>query len=166
MNGPTRGHDVFIPMEWLIGGADYAGKGYSAGGMSVCRSWYLITRTWHGDGPPNSENDRRIRLVFVPGMSIGKFEGVAESLGRCGLTYLLEATRTLTTTSLDMKEKPGIVTAIAKYHMTEMASKLSLNDSMDIHSGRNSRWPNELLGCAYLGIPVAITVEGAKYPNS
>ena len=28
MNGPTRGHDVFIPMEWLIGGADYAGKGW------------------------------------------------------------------------------------------------------------------------------------------
>jgi len=61
-------------------------------------------------------------------MPIGKFEGVAESLGRIGgLTYLLEATRTLTTTSLDLKEKPGIVTAIAKYHMTEIARTI-LND--------------------------------------
>lgn len=28
MNGPTRGEDVFIPMDWLIGGSDYAGKGW------------------------------------------------------------------------------------------------------------------------------------------
>ncbi len=165
MNGPTRGTDVFIPMDWLIGGADYAGKGWrmlveclSAGrGISLpalgAAIGHLTTRTTGAYS--------YVRKQF--GMSIGKFEGVAESLGRIGgLTYLLEATRTLTTTSLDMKEKPGIVTAISKYHMTEIARTI-LNDSMDIHSGRAIQdGPMNYLASPYLGIPVAITVEGAN----
>ncbi|GAK84396.1 butyryl-CoA dehydrogenase [Vibrio ponticus] len=165
MNGPTRGKDVFIPMDWLIGGQEYAGKGWrmlveclSAGrGISLpalgTAIGHLTSRTTGAYA--------YVRKQF--GMSIGKFEGVAEALGRIGgLTYLLEATRTLTTTSLDMKEKPGIVTAIAKYHMTEMARTI-LNDSMDIHAGRAIQdGPMNYLAKHYLGIPVAITVEGAN----
>ncbi|RBW67201.1 acyl-CoA dehydrogenase [Vibrionales bacterium C3R12] len=165
MNGPTRGEDVFIPMDWLIGGSDYAGKGWrmlveclSAGrGISLpalgSAMGHLTARTTGAYA--------YVRKQF--GMSIGKFEGVAESLGRIGgLTYLLEASRTLTTTSLDLKEKPGIVTAIAKYHMTEIARTI-LNDSMDIHSGRAIQdGPMNYLVAPYLGIPVAITVEGAN----
>ncbi|WP_194435339.1 acyl-CoA dehydrogenase [Vibrio fluminensis] len=165
MNGPTRGKDVFIPLDWLIGGQEYAGKGWrmlveclSAGrGISLpalgTAIGHLTSRTTGAYA--------YVRKQF--GMSIGKFEGVAEALGRIGgLTYLLEATRTLTTTSLDMKEKPGIVTAIAKYHMTEMARTI-LNDSMDIHAGRAIQdGPMNYLAKHYLGIPVAITVEGAN----
>ncbi|ELA7355224.1 acyl-CoA dehydrogenase [Vibrio alginolyticus] len=165
MNGPTRGEDVFIPMDWLIGGADYAGKGWrmlveclSAGrGISLpalgTAIGHLTTRTTGAYA--------YVRKQF--GMSIGKFEGVAEAMGRIGgLTYLLEATRTLTTTSLDMKEKPGIVTAIAKYHMTEIARTI-LNDSFDIHAGRAIQdGPMNYLAKHYLGVPVAITVEGAN----
>lgn len=165
MNGPTRGNDVFIPIDWLIGGSDYAGKGWrmlveclSAGrGISLpalgTAIGHLTARTTGAYA--------YVRKQF--GMPIGKFEGVAESLGRIGgLTYLLEATRTLTTTSLDLKEKPGIVTAIAKYHMTEIARTI-LNDSMDIHSGRAIQdGPMNYLASHYLGIPVAITVEGAN----
>ncbi|MCL9775801.1 acyl-CoA dehydrogenase [Vibrio methylphosphonaticus] len=165
MNGPTRGNDVFIPMDWLIGGADYAGRGWrmlveclSAGrGISLpalgTAIGHLTTRTTGAYA--------YVRKQF--GMSIGKFEGVAEAMGRIGgLTYLLEATRTMTTTSLDMGEKPGIVTAIAKYHMTEMARTI-LNDSMDIHAGRAIQdGPMNYLASSYLGIPVAITVEGAN----
>ncbi len=165
MNGPTRGEDVFIPMDWLIGGADYAGKGWrmlveclSAGrGISLpalgAAIGHLTSRTTGAYS--------YVRKQF--GMQIGKFEGVAEALGRIGgLTYLLESTRTLTTTSLDLKEKPGIVTAIAKYHMTEIARTI-LNDSMDIHSGRAIQdGPMNYLASHYLGIPVAITVEGAN----
>ncbi len=165
MNGPTRGKDVFIPMDWLIGGQEYAGKGWrmlveclSAGrGISLpalgTAIGHLTARTTGAYA--------YVRKQF--GMSIGKFEGVAEALGRIGgYTYLLEATRTLTTTSLDMNEKPGIVTAIAKYHMTEMARTI-LNDSMDIHAGRAIQdGPMNYLAKHYIGIPVAITVEGAN----
>ena len=75
-----------------------------------------------------------IRRQF--GLSIGRFEGVQEALARiAGLTYQLEAARRLTCTGLDMGQRPGIITAIAKYHMTEMARQV-LNDAMDVHAGR------------------------------
>lgn len=165
MNGPTRGEDIFIPMDWLIGGADYAGKGWrmlveclSAGrGISLpalgTAIGHLTSRTTGAYA--------YVRKQF--GMSIGKFEGVADAMARIGgMTYMLEAARTLTTTSLDMGEKPGIVTAIAKYHMTEMARTI-LNDSMDIHSGRAIQTgPMNYLAHHYYGVPVAITVEGAN----
>ncbi|MGL6296441.1 MAG: acyl-CoA dehydrogenase, partial [Plesiomonas sp.] len=165
MNGPTWGKDVFIPLDWIIGGAEYAGKGWrmlveclSAGrGISLpalgTAIGHLTTRTTGAYS--------YVRKQF--GMSIGRFEGVAEAMGRIGgLTYLLEASRTLTTTALDTGEIPGIVTAIAKYHMTEIGRKL-LNDSMDVHAGRAIQLGEmNYLGHHYFGIPVAITVEGAN----
>lgn len=165
MNGPTHGNDVFIPIEWIIGGKEYAGKGWrmlveclSAGrGISLPA---LGTAVGHLSARTTGTY-AFVRKQF--GMSIGKFEGVAEALGRIGAyTYMLEAARLLTTTSLDMKEKPGIVTAIAKYHMTELARTL-LNDAIDVHAGRAIQLgPRNYLAHLYFGIPVAITVEGAN----
>lgn len=165
MNGPTRGQDVFIPMDWVIGGQDYVGRGWrmlveclSAGrGISLPA---LGTAVGHLTAKTTGAYSY-VRKQF--GMSIGNFEGVAQAMGRIGgYTYMLEASRTLTTTSLDMKEKPGIVTAIAKYHMTEMARTI-LNDAMDIHAGRAIQLgPMNYLGHHYFGMPVAITVEGAN----
>ncbi|KJG11377.1 acyl-CoA dehydrogenase [Photobacterium kishitanii] len=165
MNGPTRGKDVFIPLDWIIGGQDYAGKGWrmlveclSAGrGISLpalgAAIGHLAAKTTGAYAV--------VRKQF--GMPIGNFEGVAQALGRIGgFTYMLEATRTLTTTALDMGQTPGIVTAIAKYHMTEM-SRTVLNDAMDIHAGRGIQLgPMNYLGHHYFGVPVAITVEGAN----
>lgn len=165
MNGPTRGKNVFIPMEWVIGGQDYVGRGWrmlveclSAGrGISLpalgTAVGHLTARTTGAYA--------YVRKQF--GMPIGNFEGVAESMGRIGgVTYMLEAARTLTTTSLDLEEKPGIVTAIAKYHMTELARTI-LNDAMDVHAGRAIQLgPMNYIGHHYFGMPVAITVEGAN----
>ena len=165
MNGPTWGDNVFIPLEWIIGGWPYAGKGWrmlveclSAGrGISLpalgAACGHISTRT--------TSAYAYVRRQF--GLSIGRFEGVQEALARiAGLTYQLEATRRLTTTGLDLGERPGIVTAIAKYHMTEQA-RLILNDAMDIHAGRAVQLgPNNYLGYHYMGIPIAITVEGAN----
>ncbi|BAX52695.1 Acyl-coenzyme A dehydrogenase [Photobacterium damselae subsp. piscicida] len=165
MNGPTRGNDVFIPMDWLIGGQEYAGKGWrmlveclSAGrGISLPA---LGTAIGHLTARTTGAYSY-VRKQF--GTSIGNFEGVAQAMGRIGgLTYLLESARTLTTTALDSGQKPGIVTAIAKYHMTELA-RVILNDSMDIHAGRAIQLgPMNYIGHHYFGIPVAITVEGAN----
>lgn len=165
MNGPTRGHHVFIPLDWIIGGQDYAGKGWrmlveclSAGrGISLPA---LGTAIGHLAAKTTGAY-AVVRKQF--GMPIGNFEGVAQALGRIGgFTYMLEATRTLTTTALDTGQTPGIVTAIAKYHMTEM-SRTVLNDAMDVHAGRGIQLgPMNYLGHHYFGMPVAITVEGAN----
>lgn len=165
MNGTTYGEDVFIPIDWIIGGEQYAGKGWrmlveclSAGrGISLPA---LSTASGHLSSRMTSAY-AYIRRQF--GMSIGKFEGVQESLARIGgHTYALEAMRTMTAGAVDLKVKPSVVTAIAKYHMTEMARTV-INDSMDIHSGKGIQMgPKNYLAYAYMSIPISITVEGAN----
>ncbi|MCC4265530.1 acyl-CoA dehydrogenase [Oceanimonas baumannii] len=165
LNGTTRGKDVFIPIDWIIGGPDYAGRGWrmlveclSAGrGISLpalgAASGHLATLSTSAYSV--------VRKQF--GLSIGHFEGVQEALARIGgLTYQLEATRRLTTRALDLDQSPAIVTAISKYHMTEMARTV-MNDAMDVHAGKAIQMgPKNYLAHNYMGMPIAITVEGAN----
>ncbi|WNO60668.1 acyl-CoA dehydrogenase [Rheinheimera sp. MMS21-TC3] len=165
LNGTTYGKDVFIPLDWIIGGPDYAGRGWrmlveclSAGrGISLPA---LATATGHVATRMTSAYGF-VRQQF--GLSIGKFEGVQEAMARIGgLTYSLEAMRVMTAGAIDMNLSPSIVTAIAKYHMTEM-SRVVMNDAFDIHAGRAIQLgPKNYLAHGYMGIPVAITVEGAN----
>ena len=77
-------------------------------------------------------------------------------------TYQLEAARRLTTTGIDLKVKPSVVTAIAKYHMTELGRSV-MNDAMDIQSGKGIQLgPKNYLGHPYMSNPISITVEGAN----
>lgn len=165
LNGTTQGKDVFIPLDWIIGGPEYAGRGWrmlveclSAGrGISLPA---LGTASGHLSVLSTSAY-AYVRKQF--GLSIGKFEGVQEALGSIGgLTYQLEATRRLTAKALDLKESPAIITAISKYHMTEMA-RVVLDHAMDVHAGKGIQMgPKNYLAHNYMGIPVAITVEGAN----
>ena len=164
-NGPNSGKDVFIPMDYVIGGQDNIGKGWrmlveslSAGrgislpavGAASGKSTSRVTGAY-----------ARIRHQF--NTSIGKFEGVEEVLARIGgMTYMMDAGRLLTLSALDNGEKPSVVTAILKYYNTEQMRQV-INDAMDIHGGRGiCMGPNNYLGRAYQSIPVGITVEGAN----
>ncbi|AQS36307.1 acyl-CoA dehydrogenase [Shewanella psychrophila] len=165
MNGTTQGEDVFIPLDWIIGGPQYAGRGWrmlveclSAGrGISLPA---LATASGH-TATKTTTAYSYVRHQF--GLSIGNFEGVQEALARIiANTYQLEAARRLTTTGIDLKVKPSVVTAIAKYHMTEMSRDV-LNDAMDIQSGKGIQLgPKNYLGHPYMANPISITVEGAN----
>lgn len=165
MNGTTRGKDVFIPLDWIIGGVEYAGKGWkmlveclSAGrGISLPA---LATASGH-----NSERYTGayafVRQQF--GLSIGKFEGVQAAMGRIGgLNYSLESMRRLTVLALCKGFSPSVITAMTKYHMTEMGRTV-LNDALDVHAGKGIQMgPLNYLSNGYLGVPISITVEGAN----
>jgi acyl-CoA dehydrogenase len=164
MNGPIFGKDVFIPIDWIIGGPQMAGHGWrmlaeclSAGrGISLpALSVAAAQASYRMLGAYVS-----IRRQFK--LPIGKFEGVQEATGRiAGLTYTLEALRTLTASAVDHCA-PSVVTAIAKYHMTEMMRKV-VNDSMDVLGGRGiQQGPRNPIATAYKSVPIAITVEGAN----
>ncbi|RLV60615.1 acyl-CoA dehydrogenase [Parashewanella curva] len=165
MNGTTHGEDVFIPLDWIIGGPQYAGKGWrmlveclSAGrGISLPA---LATASGHVTTQTTTAYSY-VRKQF--GLSIGRFEGVQEAMARIiSNTYQLEAARRLTTTGLDLKVKPSVITAIAKYHMTELGRDV-MNDAMDIQSGKGIQLGKKnYLGHGYMGIPISITVEGAN----
>lgn len=165
MNGTTDGLDVFIPLEWIIGGPDYAGKGWrmlveclSAGrGISLPALATAASQI----AARSSGAYAYVRRQF--GLPLGKFEGVQLPLAEIGANaYRLEAMRVLTTTAIDLGHKPAVLTAIAKYQMTELARR-SLNHAMDIHGGRGIQCgPSNYLAHQYMGIPIAITVEGAN----
>ncbi|MCW9016683.1 MAG: acyl-CoA dehydrogenase, partial [Kangiellaceae bacterium] len=165
MNGPTRGKDVFIPIDWIIGGQEYAGKGWrmlveclSAGrGISLPSSSTATGKLAYRATGAYSV----LREQFKT--QIGKFEGVEEALARiAGSAYQLEATRLMTAGAVDMGVKPSVVTAIAKYHMTEAARDI-LKDSMDIHGGRGViMGERNYLSSGYMSMPISITVEGAN----
>ena len=94
---------------------------------------------------------------------IGRFEGVAEVLGRiAGNTYAMDAARGLTTLAVDSGEKPSVASAIVKYHLTERMREV-IDDAMDIHGGRGiCMGPRNYLARVYQAIPISITVEGAN----
>jgi acyl-CoA dehydrogenase len=165
LNGPTQGRDVFIPLEYLIGGTARIGQGWRmlmeclAAGRSISLpassigGMKLAART--------SGAYCRVRKQF--NMPIGQFEGVEEALARIAAhTYMVDAARSFTALAVDLGEKPSVISAIIKYHATERG-RIVINDAMDVHGGKGiSLGPDNYLGRFYQQTPIGITVEGAN----
>jgi len=164
-NGPTQGDDVFVPLSFIIGGPEMAGQGWRmlVECLSVGRAITLPSNSTGGIKSLALATGAysRIRRQFK--ISIGKMEGVEEALARIGgNAYLMDAVTTMSTGAIDMGEKPSVVSAIAKYHLTEKM-RSCVADAMDIHGGKGiCMGPGNYLARAYQGAPVAITVEGAN----
>lgn len=164
MNGPVMGKDLFIPIDWIIGGASMAGKGWRM----------LIECLGAGRGvslpalsTASSEVNYRLvgayaRIRRQFNTEVGKFEGVQEATAEIASNaYTLEALRQLVTKGLE-SGAPAVMTAMAKYHATETMRK-SVEHSMDIVGGRAiQQGPRNFLVHSYHSVPVAITVEGAN----
>ncbi len=164
-NGPTQGKDVFIPMDYIIGGTQRIGQGWRM--LMEClaagRSISLPASATGGAklAARSSGAYGRVRKQFhVP---VGRFEGVEEALARIGgNAYVMDAARKFTALAVDLGEKPSVVSAIVKYHCTERGRDV-INDAMDVHGGKGiCLGPDNYLGRAYQSAPIGITVEGAN----
>lgn len=164
-NGPNWGKDVFIPLDWIIGGVAQAGNGWkmlmqslatgraiSLPALSTAAAKYTCR---------NAGAYARIRQQFK--RPIGDFEGIEELLARmAGETYLLDAARAVTAAALDQGQKPAVISALLKYEATERMRRV-VNDGMDILGGAGiCLGPRNVLGRLYQTIPIGITVEGAN----
>lgn len=164
-NGPLYGEDVFIPLDWILGGPERIGQGWMM----------LMTALAAGRGislPSQSAASAaacaratgayaRVRRQFnVP---IGKFEGIQVPLAEiCANAYLIDAARRATVAALDEGHKPSVISAIMKYHATERMRR-SVEHAMDIHGGKGIiEGPKNYLASAYRSVPIGITVEGAN----
>jgi len=164
-NGPTYGKDVFVPLDFIIGGPEMAGKGWKmlVELLSVGRA-ITLPSTAAGGGQAASYSAgayATIRKQF--NTSIANFEGIGEALTRiAGHTYIMNAAVAVTAGAIDQGEKPAVPSAILKYHCTELGRKVA-NDSMDVHGGKGVMLgPSNYLGRAFMATPIAITVEGAN----
>src|SRR5690242_19210154 len=164
-NGPNNGKDVFMPLDWIIGGPEYAGKGWMMlmGCLAAGRAISLPTSSVGGVKALTRFTGAYARVRAQFKTPIGKLEGVEEALGRIAAhCYMMDATRVMTAGAVDLGEKPAVLSAIAKYHMTERAREC-VNDAMDIHGGKGiCLGPNNWVGRGYQVLPVGITVEGAN----
>jgi acyl-CoA dehydrogenase len=165
LNGPTQGKEVFVPMDFIIGGTSRVGCGWRmlmeclAAGRSISLpassigGMKLAART--------SGAYSRVRKQFKT--PIGKFEGVEEPLARIGAhTYMIDAARQFTALAVDLGEKPSVISAIVKYHATERG-RIVINDAMDVHGGKGiCLGPDNYLARDYQQTPIGITVEGAN----
>ena len=165
-NCPTQGKDVVVELEEaVVGGLEGCGKGWTM--LMEClaagRGISLPAQSTGGAklAYRTVSSHALIRKQF--GVSIGQFEGVEEPMGRIGsYTYALEAMRRFTLGGLDKGIKPPVVTAMVKYHATEMGRHV-INDAMDIMGGAGiSLGRRNLLGEGYIATPIGITVEGAN----
>ena len=165
MNGPVRGKDMFIPMDFLIGGTEYAGQGWRMlmECLSTGRAISLpaIGTTSIKQTLRATSAYARIRRQF--GIPVGIMEGVAEPLGEMvKRAYMFEATRRLTASMVDEGQRPAVIAGLLKYTTTE-AMRDSMDDAFDIQGGRAIQdGPGNYLFGAYQALPVAITVEGAN----
>jgi len=165
MNGPNQGKDVFIPLDFMIGGSERAGQGWRMlmESLGVGRSISLpALSTGAGKLACRATGAyARIRRQFK--LPIGQMEGVEEALTRiAGLTYQMDAARTLTCAAVDAGEKPAVLSAIVKYGLTERMRQV-INDAMDVQGGSGiCLGPRNYLGRLYQSIPIGITVEGAN----
>ncbi len=164
-NGPTSGKDVFIPMDYVIGGVARIGQGWRmlmeclAAGRAISLPATTTGGCWLAARATGAY--ARVRKQFK--MPIGRFEGVEEALARIGAqVYTIEAMRRLTVIAVDLGEKPSVVSAIAKYHSTEIG-RVVVNNAMDVHGGKGiCMGPHNYLGRGYQQTPIGITVEGAN----
>ena len=165
MNGPTQGKDVFIPLDWLIGGKKMAGKGWRMlmECLSAGRGISLPTSALGGAQAATLTSSAYVRIRKQFNLPIGYFEGIQEPLIRIvAHTYLIDAVLKMTAANIDRGVKSAIGSAIVKYHTTELARKVVL-DAMDIHGGKGiCLGPRNYLGNGYQAAPISITVEGAN----
>ena len=165
MNGPTSGEDVFVPMDFMIGGVDFVGQGWRMlmECLSTGRAISLpaIGSTSMKGALRHTSAYARIRRQF--GIPIGVMEGVAAPMGRLVKSaYMFESARAVTASMVDEGQKPAVISAMLKYRSTE-AMRDRIGDAMDIHGGRAiQEGPHNYLFSAYANTPVAITVEGAN----
>jgi alkylation response protein AidB-like acyl-CoA dehydrogenase len=164
-NGSVQGKEVFIPIDWVVGGQAFVGQGWRmlmeclAAGRGISLPALASASAKLAD--LSTACYGRVRQQFR--VSIGAFEGIQSGMAEIGgIAYLLEAMRTITSSAISSGIKPAVVSAIAKYHMTELA-RVAMTHAMDIHAGKGIMLgPKNYLANTYVSMPVAITVEGAN----
>jgi acyl-CoA dehydrogenase len=164
-NGPIQGKDVFVPLDFIIGGPAMAGQGWRmlVEQLSVGRCISLPSSGTGGGKAAVFATGAYARIRRQFNMPVGKLEGIESVIARMvGLTYTMDAARSVTAGAIDGGEKPSVPSAMLKYHVTEMSRQIA-NDAMDVHGGKGiCLGPRNYLGRGYQVVPVAITVEGAN----
>lgn len=164
-NGPLEGTDVFIPLDWVLGGQERIGQGWKMlmTALAAGRSISLPSQSAGSTAMCARVTGAYARIRRQFNVSIAQFEGVREPLAELAANaYLIDAARRVTLAALDQGHRPSVISAIMKYHATEHMRQ-SVLKAMDVHGGKGIvDGPRNYLAAQYRSVPIAITVEGAN----
>lgn len=107
-NGPTRGKDVFVPIDYIIGGPKMAGQGWRmlVECLSVGRGITLPSNSTGGVKSVALATGAYAHIRRQFKISIGKMEGIEEPLARiAGNAYVMDAAASLITYGIMLGEK-------------------------------------------------------------
>ncbi len=164
-NGPVRGTDVFIPIDWVVGGKERVGQGWRM--LMAClaagRAISLPAASTAGAKAILRSTSAYARIRKQFSIPIGRMEGIMEQLAlMVENAYTLEAARAVTSAMVSQGAKPAVISGLMKYQCTERMRN-SLDAALDIHGGKGiCDGPHNYLQAAYQISPVSITVEGAN----
>ncbi|MEK1837258.1 MAG: acyl-CoA dehydrogenase [Pseudomonas sp.] len=165
MNGPNSGKDVFVPLEFIIGGQEMLGEGWMMlmNCLSVGRSISLPAIGTAAGKFTSLVTGQYAQVREQFNAPLSAFEGIQEALARIGgSTWLMDSARMLTANAVDLGEKPSVPSAIIKYHLSERGREC-ISHAMDVHGGRAIiMGPNNYLARSWQGAPISVTVEGAN----
>ncbi len=164
-NGPIQGKDVFVPLDEIIGGEEYVGKGWQMliDCLSIGRGISLPSLANAGAQLTAFSSAFYTNMREQFNLPVAKFEGVAEKLGQLAInSYVVQAIGENASAMVANNLKPAISSAMAKYATTNIMRE-SATIAMDVHGGKaimkgNKNYLEEL----YRSVPIGITVEGAN----
>lgn len=164
-NGPISGRDVFIPLDWVLGGPERVGEGWTMlmTALAAGRGISLPSQSAAAAAMAARLTGAYARVRTQFNVPIGMFEGIQEPLAEIAANaYQIDAARRLTVAALDEGHRPSVVSAIMKYNATELMRR-SIEMAMDIHGGKGIiDGPMNMLGAQHKSVPIGITVEGAN----
>jgi acyl-CoA dehydrogenase len=164
-NGPTQGEDVIIPLDWVIGGQEQVGNGWTM--LMQCLA------AGRAISLPSMATGGVKKAVFTSGVyaqvreqfnvPIGTFDGIQAALATVGgHAFMMDALRTFVLSDLDEGYQASVASAIAKAYVTEWGRE-AIVAAMDIHGGKAiCMGPSNYLAQSYIESPISITVEGAN----
>ncbi len=164
-NGPLYGRDVFVPMDWILGGEKQIGEGWTMlmTALAAGRSISLPSQSAASAAMCARVTGAYARVRTQFNVPIALFEGIQQPLADIAANaYQIDAARRLTIAALDQGHRPSVVSAIMKAHATYRMRE-SIERAMDIHGGKAIiDGPKNYMAQQYKSVPIGITVEGAN----
>jgi acyl-CoA dehydrogenase len=165
LNGFIHGKGVFVPLSFIIGGPERAGKDWHTltDFLSMSRSVTLSATA-----VATSKRSLLCASIYTClqqqfDAPLAQLECMQKLLARItGLTYIIDAARLQTMQAIVEGNKLGASLAILTYHTPKMAKQCVI-DAMDIHVGKTVvKDPRNSIADMYESMPVTITTENAN----
>lgn len=162
MTGPSRGNDVFVPLDHVVGGREMIGQGWHMlmdtlpAGQAVALPAANVAIAKH------AARVAGIAVRLAGTARIARSQPPERLLARIAASaYTLEATRQLNAAALDRGEGLALAAALERYQFQPLAHRALADAATLWPGGALFQGRNNPLSPGYLSIPAAVAIDAA-----